>query len=64
MATLKIYLFIEIHSLITKKIMQVIEMSKKVNDSALQESVEAAKVSNKNKKAAKERKESLGERRK
>jgi hypothetical protein len=39
-------------------------MSKKVNDSALQESVEAAKVSNKNKKAAKERKESLGERRK
>ena len=39
-------------------------MSKKLNDSALQESVEAAKTTSKNKKATKERKESLSKRRK
>lgn len=39
-------------------------MSKKSNDTALQEAVEAAKVTNKQKKVAKERKESQGRRRK
>jgi hypothetical protein len=39
-------------------------MSRKSNDTALQEAVEAAKVTNKQNKAAKERKESQGKRRK
>ena len=39
-------------------------MSKKSNDAALQEAVEAAKITNKQNKAVKERKESQGKRRK
>jgi len=39
-------------------------MSKKAHDTVLQESTEAAKTTSKDKKAAKEKKESLGKRRK
>jgi len=42
----------------------VINMGKKLNDAALQEAAEAAKTTNKQNKAAKERKESLGKRKK
>ena len=39
-------------------------MGKKLNDAALQEAAEAAKTTNKQNKAAKDRKESLGKRKK
>jgi hypothetical protein len=42
----------------------VVDMGKKLNDAALQESVETAKKTSKNKKAVKEIKESLSKKRK